>query len=58
MEKMIENEKNGNPYKEELEITKRELNDVIYNNVFLNEFIKIIFLLYVLILCFFFISIK
>lgn len=58
MEKMIENEKNGNPYKEELEITKRELNDVIYNNVFLNEFIKIIFLLYILILCFFFISIK
>ncbi len=58
MEKMIENEKNGNPYKEELEITKKELSDVIYNNVFLNEFIKIIFLLYILILCFFFISIK
>ncbi len=58
MKKIIENEKNGNPYKEELEITKRELNDVIYNNVFLNEFIKIIFLLYILILCFFFISIK
>ncbi len=58
MEKIIENEKSGNPYKEELEITQKELQDVIYNNVFLNEFIKIIFLLYVLILCFFFISIK
>ncbi len=51
----LENEKSGSPYKEELEITKKELSDVIYNNVFLMEFIKVIFMLYILILTLFFI---
>ncbi len=50
------NEKSENPYKEELEITKKELQDVIYNNVFLSEFIKVLFSIYVIIICLFFIS--
>ncbi len=55
LKKEIENEKYGNPYKKELEITKKELNDLIYNNVFLTGFVKVIFSLYVIIISLFFI---
>lgn len=51
---LLENEKSGSSYKEELEITKKELSDLVYNNVFLMEFIKVIFLLYILIISLFF----
>lgn len=54
-EVQLENEKSGSPYKEELEITKKELNDIVYYNIFLMEFIKVIFLLYILIITLFFI---
>jgi hypothetical protein len=50
----IINEKNGNPYKEELEVIKKEYQDVVYNNVFLTEIVKILFSLYVIIICFIF----
>jgi hypothetical protein len=48
IEVLLENEKSGSLYKEDLELTKKELNDVIYNNVFLMIFVKIMFFLYCL----------
>ncbi len=54
LKKDIENEKSGNPYKEELEVIKKEYQDVVYNNVFLTEFVKILFSLYVIIIFFIF----
>lgn len=58
IEVLLENEKCGSPYKEDLDLTKKELNDVIYNNVFLMIFVKIMFLLYCLFIILFFIYIK
>lgn len=54
LKKKYENEKSGSPYKEELEITKKELNDLIYNHLFLMEFVKVTFLLYIFIIILFF----
>lgn len=58
IEVLLENEKSGSPYKEDLELTKKELNDVIYNNVFLMIFVKVMFFLYLFIISLFFIYVK
>jgi hypothetical protein len=54
-EVLLQNEKSGSPYKEELEIIKKESNELAYENYFMSEFIKVIFLLYILIVTLFFI---